>query len=142
VEQGEIVAQAAGEEFRCDFSIAGTGYFIDPQARPELADFAGQILLWRDRYTPTPDEADEYLGAHPYLGGGHEYLERTPGAAPYLRDIHVHNPAGFVSFGWPEGDVPSMKRGVATVVARISRDLFLADLEQHEARLAGAVPPD
>ena len=35
-----------------------------------------------------------------------------------------------------------MKRGVATVVAGISRDLFLADLEQHEARLTAAVPPD
>jgi cation diffusion facilitator CzcD-associated flavoprotein CzcO len=142
VEHDEIVAQAAGEEFRCDFAIAGTGYFVDPQARPELADFAGEILLWRDRYTPPADEADDYLGAHPYLGAGHEYVERKPGAAPYLRDVHVHNPAGFVSFGWPEGDVPSMKRGVATVVARISRDLFLADLEQHESRLTASVAPD
>jgi cation diffusion facilitator CzcD-associated flavoprotein CzcO len=107
-EGGGIVAQAAGDEFRFDFAIAGTGYFVDPQARPELADFAGDILLWRDRYQPPPDEEDPYLGAHPYLGAGHEYLERLKGAAPFLGDIHVHNPAGFVSFGWPEGDVPSM----------------------------------
>src|SRR6266571_24119 len=60
----EIVAQAAGAEFRFDFAIAGTGYFVDPQVRPELADFADKILLWRDRYSPPLDEEDPYLGAH------------------------------------------------------------------------------
>ena len=61
---------------------------------------------------------------------------------PYLRDIHVHNPAGFVSFGWPEGDVPSMRRGVPAIVARISRDLFLADLDVHRRRLTADVAPE
>ncbi len=137
-----IVARVAGEEFRFDFAILGTGYFIDPQARPELSEIADKILLWRDRYAPSADEEDAYLGAHPYLGAGHEYLEKAPGAAACLRDIHVHNPAGFVSFGWPEGDVPSMRRGVPAVVARISRDLFLADLDLHRRRLSADVAPD
>jgi len=141
-EAGRIVARAAGEEFRFDFTIAGTGYFVDPQARPELADFADRILLWRDRFVPPPGEEDDYLGAHPYLGAGQEYLERSAGTAPCLRDIHVHNPAGFVSCGWPVGDVPSMKRGVAAVTARISRDLFLADLYSHRQRLTADVAPD
>jgi cation diffusion facilitator CzcD-associated flavoprotein CzcO len=139
---GAAVDVIADGEYRCDFAIAGTGYFVDPSARPELADFADRILLWRDRYVPPPDEEDPYLGAHPYLGAGHEYLEKAPGAAPCLRDIHVHNPAGFVSFGWPEGDIPSMRRGVAAIVARISRDLFLADLDLHQRRLTADVAPD
>ncbi len=142
VDDGMISARAGGEKYRFDFAIAGTGYFVDPQARPELADFAHQILRWRDRYSPPPGEEDEYLGAHPYLGAGHEYLERMPGEAPYLRDIHIHNPAGFVSFGWPEGDVPSMRRGVLAIVARISRDLFLADLDFHRGRLTADVAPE
>jgi cation diffusion facilitator CzcD-associated flavoprotein CzcO len=142
VDAGTILARATGENYRFDFAIAGTGYFVDPQARPELADFARNILCWCDRYTPPAGEEDEYLGAHPYLGAGHEYLERRPGEAPYLRDIHVHNPAGFVSFGWPEGDVPSMRRGVSAIVARISRDLFLADLGRHRTRLTADVAPE
>ena len=142
VEGGRIIARAGGEEFGCEFAIAGTGYFVDPQARPELADFAGEILLWRDHYQPPADEDDPYLGAHPYLGAGHEYLERTPGKASFLADIHIHNPAGFVSFGWPEGDVPSMRRGVPAIVGRISRDLFLADLDVHRERLTADVAPD
>lgn len=141
-EDGAIAAQAAGAEFRFDFAIAGTGYVADPNACPELADFAGHILLWRDRYIPPAGEEDEALGAHPYLGTGQEYLEREPGSAPFLRDIHVQNPSGFVSCGVPVGDVPSMKRGLPAIAACISRDLFLADLPAHEQRLAAEVDPE
>ncbi len=141
-EAGRIAALAADGEFRFDFAIAGTGYFVEPAARPELALFADQILLWRDRFTPPSDEADDYLGAHPYLGIAHEYLEKSPGAAPFLKDIHVQNPAGFVSFGVPVGDVPSMKRGLPAVTRRISRDLFFADFPTHQQRLAADVAPE
>ena len=142
VEGGQVVVRAAGNEFRCDFVIVGTGYYVDLSARPELTDFHQKVLLWRDRFTPPPGDEDEFLAAQPYLGSGHEYLEKAPGAAPYLRNIHVQNPAGFVSFGLPIGDVPSMKRDIPTVVARISNDLFLADLPDHERRMTGDVPPD
>jgi len=142
VEGGQVVVRAAGNEFRCDFVIVGTGYYVDLSARPELSDFHQKVLLWRDRFTPPPGDEDEFLAAQPYLGSGHEYLEKAPGAAPYLRNIHVQNPAGFVSFGLPIGDVPSMKRDIPTVVARISNDLFLADLPDHERRMTGDVPPD
>jgi FAD-dependent urate hydroxylase len=141
-EDGHIIAQAVDGEFRFDFAIAGTGYFVDPAVRPELADFAGEILLWRDRFTPPAGDEDDYLGAHPYLGKAHEYLEKTPGAAPWLSDIHVQNPAGFVSFGVPLGDVPSMKRGLPAVTARIGHDLFFADFAAHEARLAADIAPE
>jgi len=142
VENNRIIAQAGGVEFRCDFAIAGTGYQADVAARPELAEFAAQILLWRDRFVPPADAADTWLGAHPYLGAGHEYMEKVPGTAPHLRHIHVQNPAGFVSFGLPTGDVPSMKRDIPTIVAHISRDLFLADFDQHARRMTADVAPD
>jgi cation diffusion facilitator CzcD-associated flavoprotein CzcO len=139
---GKIVAETADGTHRFDFAIAGTGYAADPNLRPEFADFARHILLWRDRFTPPPEEEDPFLGAHPYLGPGNEFLEKASGAAPYLKDIHCFNPAGFVSFGVPIGDVPSMKRGIPTVTAQISRDLFLADFDHHQRRMTGDVPPD
>ncbi|MGA8401829.1 MAG: NAD(P)/FAD-dependent oxidoreductase [Stellaceae bacterium] len=141
-EAGAIAAETADGKYRFDFAIAGTGYAADPNLRPEFADFARHILLWRDRYTPPPDEEDPFLGAHPYLGPGNEFIEKTHGAVPYLKDIHCFNPAGFVSFGVPIGDVPSMKRGHPTVTAQISRDLFLADFAHHERRMTGEVSPD
>ena len=139
---GRIFAKSNGETFEFDYVIAGTGYFVDPSARPELADFATHIRLWRDQYTPAPTDVDEGLASHPYLGSALEYLEKRPGEAPYLKDIHVYNPAGFVSGGVPVGDVPSMKRDIPAVVRRISRDLFLADIAQHAARLATDIPAD
>jgi len=142
VEEGRIRAHARGEGFLFDFAIAGTGYRVDLTARPELADFADQVLLWRDRFTPSPEERDDDLGRHPYLGAGHEYLERVRGAAPYLKDIHVYNPAGFVSFGLPIGDVPSIKRDVPAVVRSISRDLFFADFDWHQQRINSDIAAD
>lgn len=139
---GGIAAQAADGEFRFDFAIAGTGYFVDPAARPELADFAGEILRWRDRFAPPPGDDDAFLGAHPYLGSAQEFLERTPGNAPFLKDIHVQNPAGFVSFGVPVGDVPSMKRSLPAITRGISRDLFFADFPAHAQRLGADIAPE
>ncbi|NLS68007.1 NAD(P)/FAD-dependent oxidoreductase [Bradyrhizobium brasilense] len=129
-------------EFAFDFAIAGTGYAVDLGAQSELGDFADEILLWRDRFVPPDDEKDDRLAAYPYLGSGHEYLEKVPGRAPYLKDIHVFNPAAFVSFGLPIGDVPSFKRDIPGITARVSRDLFLADLASHEARINGEIAED
>ncbi|WP_442938591.1 hypothetical protein [Nostoc sp.] len=109
---GRIVVQVKNDVFEFDFAIAGTGYFVDPTKRPELADFAQHIALWRDRYEPPANQRDDDLGTHPYLGSAHEYLEKVPGTAPYLKDIHIFNPAGFVSFGLPIGDVPSIRRNL------------------------------
>lgn len=140
-QEGRIVVRL-NEEFIFDFAIAGTGYRVDLARRPELKNVAGEVLLWRERYTPPVEEADDELGAHPYLGLAHEFQEKEPGRAPYLADIHVYNPGGFVSFGLPIGDVPSLRRDVAAVVSRISRDLFLGDLDHHKARITSDIAPD
>lgn len=138
----QVIGTTPRGEFSFDFVIAGTGFAVDAAQRPELADFADDILLWRDRFTPSADQQDEGLGGYPYLGSGHEYLEKQPGSAPFLKDIHVFNPAAFVSYGLPVGDVPSFKRDIPGVVSRISRDLFFADLPAHEARISGTIEPD
>ena len=139
---GKIETTINGNSYRVDFVIAGTGYSPDLASRPELADFAGHILLWRDRYLAAKSEQDEMLGCYPYLGAGHEFLEKTPGASPLLRHIHVQNPAGFLSFGLPIGDVPSMKRDIPVIVGRVSADLFQDDLALLRPRMTGDVPPD
>lgn len=75
--------------------------------------------------------------------GAHEFQEKVPGSAPYLKDIHVFNPAGFVSFGLPIGDVPSIRRDVPAIVSRISHDLFFWDWAHHEARITSDnIAPD
>jgi cation diffusion facilitator CzcD-associated flavoprotein CzcO len=142
IEDDRIAADTGEGAFHFDFAIAGTGYFVDVEARPELSEFSSEIARWRDRFTPQAGEEDDALATYPYLGAAHEYLERTPGQAPYLANIHVFNPAGFVSHGLPVGDILSFKRDIPTIVARISRDLFLADFEAHDQRISGAIAED
>ncbi|WP_245331664.1 NAD(P)/FAD-dependent oxidoreductase [Bradyrhizobium sp. NAS80.1] len=80
-----LLATTPQGDIAFDFVIAGTGYQVDLARRPELAAFSSEILLWRDRFSPVAGEQDDFLGAHPYLGAGHEFLEKEPGRAPYLR---------------------------------------------------------
>lgn len=142
VQDGRVLAAVGDERFLFDYVIAGTGYTHELSQRPELAGIADLVLRWRDRYQPPENERDDELGAAPYLGAGLEYLEKTPGSAPWLRDIHTYNPGGFASTGLPLGDVPSFRGYVPAVVRRISEDLLLADLPQHEARTRADVAPD
>jgi cation diffusion facilitator CzcD-associated flavoprotein CzcO len=142
IESNQVTAETTDGSFRFDYVIAGTGYYVDPSARPEFKDFAGHIARWRDRFNPPAAAEDAELGAYPYLGAGHEFLERTPGEAPYLKNIHNFNPGGLVSHGLPIGDILSFKRDIPAIVARISRDLFLADLAAHDQRISGTIADD
>jgi hypothetical protein len=138
---GQVETTINGTTWRLDHVIAGTGYSADLAARPELQDFDGQIMRWRDRYTSPADEQDEVLAASPYLGAGHELTEKTPGSAPLLKHIHVQNPSGFVSFGLPIGDIPCMKRDIPVITSRISADLFEVELGALRERMVGDVQP-
>lgn len=142
VDDGQIVAHASDGSFRFDFAIAGTGFYVDPAARAEFNDFASEIARWRDRFTPAAADADDALAAYPYLGAAHEFSERAPGDAPFLKDIHNFNPSGFVSHGLPVGDILSFKRDIPAIVARISRDLFLADIDAHAQRINSTIAED
>ena len=139
---GMMETTIGGTTWRLDFVIAGTGYSPALASLPELRDVRDKILLWGDRYTPPAEERDEMLASYPYLGPAHQLLERTDGAAPALRHIHVQNPAGFLSFGLPIGDVPSMKRDIPAIVGGISGDFFRDDLDLLRPRMLGAVKPD
>ena len=71
-------------------------------------------------------------------------MMRTPDLqSGHTVERHAHrNRSAFVSFGLPIGDILSFKRDIPAITARISRDLFLADLESHEARINGPTPED
>ena len=132
-----------GTTYHFDFVIAGTGYSADIAARPELRDFAGQNpALARSLHTSAGGAGRHagrasLSGRRPRIAG-----KDTPARRRCSSDIHVQNPSGFVSFGLPIGDVPSMKRDIPVIVGRISADLFRADLDTLRRRMTGDVPPD
>ncbi|ASR01705.1 flavin-containing monooxygenase [Gordonia rubripertincta] len=137
---GRVAVTAADGGRVFDFVIAGTGYQQDPATRPELASIADRIALWRDVYDPPAGLESELLARTPYLGAGHEFVEREHGSSPGLSDIHVFSIGANVSFGRPVGDIPSLRVGVPLVAQSITRDLVLADLARKRSAPAEPTP--
>ncbi len=131
-----------GRTLVVDFIIAATGYAADLTRAPELSGFADRIARWSDRFTPEPGDDDAALGGSPYLDAGFRFVEREPGSAPYLADIHYHGYSGMVSQGRPVGDIASLRHNVPRLVSAIGRDLFLADRAHHLDRMLAPTADD
>lgn len=131
MEGDRILLETTRGPFMADYAICGTGIRQDVAQRPELAAFADKIALWKDRYTPPPGEEDELLGAYPYLGPDYSLLERTPGEAPWLADIHVFGIGSTLSFGPSGSSINAMTTAVPKVAAGVTRGLFAGDLQRH-----------
>lgn len=136
---GEIGVLSSGTRFHFDFLILATGFAVELRRRPELAGFVDRIKLWEHAYTPPADLTDSVLGRHPYLGPWFEFLEREPGAAPFLANIHDFGIAAIQSMGPVCVGLNGMKIGTPRLVAGISRGLYLADAAAHEAALVEAL---
>jgi len=138
----ELRIHTPGGEQRADFAILGTGFACDFRRRPEYRYFAEQVACWRDRYTPPPGLENPTLGSFPYQGAGYQLLEREPGSAPWLADIHGYFFASIPSLGRAAGETGSLKHGVPRLVNAIGRDLFLADAALHVERMLGFEEPE
>lgn len=141
-ENGRAIVSGNGRTFDFDYVIAGTGFKVDLQLLPELSLFADQIATWADRYTPPTHDRDDELLRYPYLGHGYELQAKEANAAPYLRNIHILNFAGFLSFGRILGDIASLTGAVPRLASSIGQDLFLADRAHHIQKVSSVPIPD
>jgi len=137
MEIGRIAVEAAGKAWRFDHVLLGTGFVTDLASRPELAGLCEQVALWRHRFTPPPGEEDAVLGRFPYLGPAFELTERVPGAAPWLRRVHIFNNGAVPSLGPVCNGVTGLKYGAPKIVAGIARSFFLEDADRHLEALMG-----
>ncbi|MET0790323.1 MAG: NAD(P)/FAD-dependent oxidoreductase [Polyangiaceae bacterium] len=117
--------------FLVDFVIVATGFVTDLAARPELAHFEAQIARWADRFSPPPEEQQEDLLRHPYLGSGFEFSERFPGAAPYLSHLYNYTFGGLLSMGFGGASISGLKYSAQRLVSGITRSLFVEDSAAH-----------
>ena len=121
------IVEAEAGTFTFDFIIFATGVEMDLSARAELAPIVQQIALWRDRFTPPPDEESEVLARHPYLGPAFEFMEREPGTAPFLGRLHNFTFGATPSLGVTGAAITGMRYGVRRLVGGLVRDLFRED---------------
>jgi cation diffusion facilitator CzcD-associated flavoprotein CzcO len=141
---GEEIAitMASGRTIRSDFLILGTGFTVDPLARRELDGYADKIALWQDRYTPPAGEENGDLGRFPYLADDFTFMEREPGTAPWLSNIHSFNAGAAASLGKMSGDIPGISEGAAILAREIAAKLYKENFEQHWQRLVDYDTPE
>lgn len=114
-----------------DFLIFGTGLTQDLHKRRELTGLAADIATWADRYVPVAGEEDDALARSPYLGAHYQFMERHPGSAPYLRNIHAFNFGATLSQGLSAASISGMKFGLRRLVNGLVGDLFMQDADWH-----------
>ncbi|PPR61011.1 MAG: FAD-dependent urate hydroxylase [Alphaproteobacteria bacterium MarineAlpha4_Bin2] len=131
VEGERAVVRTPRGEFAANFLICGTGVDMDCALRPELAPFANRIATWSDRYRPPPEEQEERLGRYPYLNADYSFQEKTPGSAPFLKDIHCFGIGAWMSFGMSGASINAMYVAVPKLAAGVTRGLFAAELDHH-----------
>lgn len=132
---GRVVLETGRGDFTADFAICGTGVRMDPASAPALADCADNIALWSDRYVPPAEEANTRLGEFPYLGSDFAFLEKRPGATPWIADIHLFGIGTSMSFGPAGSSINAMAIAAPRLAAGITRGLFKADLPRLHAEL-------
>lgn len=134
---GQAVVTTPRGEHRFDFLILGTGFVTNLAERPELAGFADRIALWGDRYVPPAGEEHADLARHPYLGPSFEFVEREPGAAPYLGYLHNYTFGCLLSLGFGGASISGMKYSIPRLVSGLTGSLFAEDRDRHFAALVG-----
>lgn len=116
----EVVVQTTKGDKVFDYLIVATGFRYDVQLQPELAEFADQILLWGDKCPST----NAKFNVAPYLGTHFQFLEKTKGAAPFLKDIYCFNHSAALSHGLIGGDIPGIGAGAHRLARGIAADFM------------------
>jgi cation diffusion facilitator CzcD-associated flavoprotein CzcO len=142
VKGDHLVVTTPKGRYETDFIIFGTGFKVDLSMRPELAEFAPHIRLWRDRFDVPEGMANLELESSPDLGDGFEFLEKSPGACPALARLHCFNYPATLSHGKVSGDIPAISEGADRLARSIVRRIFVEDREQHFANLTAFATPE
>ena len=108
---------------------------------PELEGIVDDIALWSDRFVPEQKEAHPELGKLPYLGKSYEFLEKLPGAAPWLSRIFAFNFSAMASMGPVSTGISGHRYAIPRVVRGITESLFLEQTDTLLPNLRGFAEP-
>ena len=108
---------------KADFLILATGYRVDASKVSFALGYKDDILYWNDKV----EGLGTKMGIYPYLGRHFEFIEKVPGTASFLANIHCFNDAAFLSHGRICGDIDCIDVGIRRIAEGIAIDLFLQD---------------
>lgn len=114
-----------------DAVIIATGFDVNLMERPEVSAFRSHAMTWADRVSAAEAAAHPEEARFPYLGEGFQLLEKIPGTAPGIANVHVFNWGCTMSHGALAGDIPGLAIGADRLAEGIVRDLFVGDADRH-----------
>lgn len=133
-----ILLETATRSLLVDFVICGTGYRTDLTLRPELAQLAGQVRLWRDVPVAANDpSALTEWGDYPWLDRDLAFVPR--GDARWVGRIHAFNYGAVLSHGYHVGDIGSHDTCIRRLTQALQDRLFA---DSAERLLAPVLNPD
>jgi cation diffusion facilitator CzcD-associated flavoprotein CzcO len=128
---GIEVTASDGSVETFDHLFIGTGFSVNPINRPELAPYADRIKTWADAISPPPDFRDDWLITYPYLNRDLSFVEREPGTAPVLRNIHCFNYGATVTNAHSGASLSGMKYGIEPLIHGVTYALWKEDEPAH-----------
>ena len=131
---GAVAIETPGGTLACDHLLCATGAAVDLASRPELTSLAPRVALWRDRHAPSPGDADDRLGAYPFLGDDFGFLPRDPGA-PWVTRVFCFNGASGVSHGLHATSISGHRHALPRLVRGVTDRLFAGEAGHVLARL-------
>ncbi len=132
--EGIEITASDGTTETFDHLFIGCGFSPDASGRPELAALAGKIKTWRDAYVPPPSQQDAWLLGFPYLNRDLSFIERVPGTAPFLKNVHCFNYGSTVTNAHSGASLSGIRYGIEPMIHGITYDLWRADEPQHFAK--------
>lgn len=139
---GGLIIHTPGGEVPVQHLILATGFSLDWAAHAPYADFAQQLLLWGDVYTPPPEEANALLASNPYLADDFAFQSRTPGAVPGLERIHCLCFPAALSMGQVAGAIPGVSVGAKRLAGALVARLYEEDQALHFTRILAYQEPE
>ncbi len=137
----EVAVETPQGRLLCDHLLCATGLVVDLAARPELSSLASQIALWRDRYQPEPDEADERLGAYPFVAPDFSFDPRDEASA-WVSRVFCFNFASAVSHGPHMTSISGHRHALPQLVRGVTGRLFEQQAGSFLGRFIDYADPD
>lgn len=139
-EGSRVVLETSRGTLAFDLLILATGFNVDWPKRPELANLARSIVLWRDRFQP-PDGRPFEQGDDPWLGDWLQFTARD-GGARWVERVHCYSFPAFLSHGPLTGDIPAISVGADRIAQGIASVLFGEDFERNWQKLLAFDTPE
>ena len=136
-----VVLETSRGTLAFDLLILATGFNVDWSKRPELANLARNIVLWRDRYQPPGDRPFEQRD-DPWLGKALQFTARDDEPAPWVERVHCYSFPAFLSHGPLTGDIPAISVGADRIAQGIASAFFGDDFERNWQKLLAYDTPE